>query len=459
MQQDSLSLLELNMLIKGIISENTAKCYWVTGEVAGLKVNTSGHCYLELIQKDEDGGMIVARNRAIIWAQKFRLIKPYFETTTGQMLTDGINILVKVSIEYHEVYGLSLGILDIEPAFTVGEMALRRQKIIERLITEGVVDMNKEIQLPRLCQKIAVISSATAAGFEDFREQLLNNPYGYIFYLKLFPAAMQGDEAEPSIIAALDRIYRHESFFDAVAIIRGGGSQTDLNCFNNYWLAYNVTQFPLPVLTGIGHEQDDSVVDLVANTRLKTPTAVAAFLTDRMANLEAELNDTTAQLIGLTRESIESGLNILNRQISGYHISLNNSLVRHRGRLMQYNMHLQGSSRQRTGLIEREIERKVSKLVFRAGSVPHEKRRILAANERMMRQSMQHKLKRAGQNLEYINKRLPDFDPQKVLERGYSITMKEGVVVKDASLLDEDERIETILYKGRIESVIKRNKK
>jgi exodeoxyribonuclease VII large subunit len=303
MEKAPVSLLELNALIKKTINENLAS-HWLTAEISELTVNYSGHCYLEFIQKDEKTERIIARARGTIWANTFRMIKPYFESTTGRAFSDGIKVMVKASVEFHEVYGLSLNILDIEPTYTVGEIALRKQKILEKLKSEGVIGMNKELELSYIPNRIAIISSKTAAGFGDFVNQLTQNPHRYRFYLKLFPAIMQGNEAESSIINQLDKIYQHSENFDAVIIIRGGGAQADLECFNSYWLAYNITQFPLPVLTGIGHEQDDSVVDMVAHTRLKTPTAVAEFLIDCMSAVTNELQEVEEAIVDIARNII-----------------------------------------------------------------------------------------------------------------------------------------------------------
>ncbi len=278
MENNPLSLCELLGSVKMTLKNHLTPSFWVIAEISELKVNYSGHCYLELIEKDSGGESIKAKVRATIWSSAYRMIQAYFESATRSKLAAGMKVMVKASVEFHELYGLSLNITDIEPSYTVGEMALKKQEIINRLIAEGVFGMNKSLSLPDLPRRIAVVSSKTAAGFGDFMDQLLKNDFGYKFYVKLFPAAMQGAEAEQSIIAALDAVFEAESQFDLVVIIRGGGSQSDLNCFNSYWLACHICQFPLPILTGIGHEQDETIADLVANTRLKTPTAVAEFL-------------------------------------------------------------------------------------------------------------------------------------------------------------------------------------
>lgn len=455
MQENTLSLLELNSLIRNVIREHTERSYWVTGEISELKVNLSGHCYLELIQKDEDTDQILARSRAMIWAQNFRLIKPYFETTTGQMLGEGIAVMVKVSVDFHELYGLSLHIQDIEPKYTVGELALRKQKIIDRLTEEGVIDMNKELELPFLCQKIAVISSPTAAGYEDFCNQLDGNPYGYKFYMKLFPAVMQGDEAVSSMVEALEHIFEYETFFDLVVIIRGGGSQTDLNCFNSYELAYHITQFPLPVLTGIGHEQDDSVTDRVAHTRLKTPTAVATFLIDMMAELENRLDEWTERVMESVHTCITEERFRLNNTSYRFQNSLKDSLNRHGRRLSQANFQLYNNSKVKISSAYRVVDKIGSKVASKSLSIPGEAMHDLISQSKYLKQLLIHRKTGLVQRLEFIEGKLKAYDPARVLERGYSITLKDGKPIKDSKDLHKDDLITTLFKKGKAESIIK----
>jgi exodeoxyribonuclease VII large subunit len=226
-------------------------------EISELNMNRSGHCYLELIEKDSLSDKIIAKSRATIWAFTFRTLKAYFETTTGETLRGGLKVLLKASIEFHEVFGFSLNIQDIDPQYTLGDLARKKAQIIQQLTSEGVLDMNKGLPFPLVPQRIAVISSETAAGYGDFLNQLETNSFGYCFFTELFPAIMQGDKASESIILALEHVYSHIDEFDLVAIMRGGGSKSDLNCFDDYELAYFITQFPLPILTGIGHERDD----------------------------------------------------------------------------------------------------------------------------------------------------------------------------------------------------------
>jgi exodeoxyribonuclease VII large subunit len=302
--EQKLTLFELNQWIKDALDSAIPDTVWVVAEISELKENRNGHCYLELVEKE--GNEITARARATIWSYTFRILKPYFETTTGQFFTFGLKVLVQVSVEYHPAYGLSLNIKDIDPAYTIGDMALQRKEIIERLQNEGVFEMNKELELPLVPQKIAVISSKTAAGYQDFMNQLENNPMGIKFYTHLFEAYMQGADAVPTIISALDRIFEYEEFFDAVAIIRGGGATADLSSFDSYDLAFHVTQFPLPVVTGIGHEKDDTIIDLVAHTRMKTPTAVAEFFISGAERFYERLTGLEEEVVQLVRETVDS---------------------------------------------------------------------------------------------------------------------------------------------------------
>ncbi|MDP4226408.1 MAG: exodeoxyribonuclease VII large subunit, partial [Bacteroidota bacterium] len=309
MPENALTLLELNLSIREALTAAFPDSCWIIGEIGEINVNYSGHCYLELIEKGTDSDQIVAKARATIWSSTFRMLKPYFETTTGQTLTTGLKILVKGSVEYHELYGLSINIKDIDPSYTLGDLARKKLEIIKRLEYEGVINMNKELALPLVPQHIAIISSKTAAGYGDFVNHLNNNPNRFAINHTLFPAIMQGNEAESSIVNALDKIYKEHQKYDAVVIIRGGGSQSDLSCFNNYWLAYNIAQFPIPVLTGIGHERDESIADMVAHTKLKTPTAVADFIVSRISAFDFSLDELNQEFSSKVLSLLDSQKN------------------------------------------------------------------------------------------------------------------------------------------------------
>lgn len=300
-----ISLSELQARIKAAIEGALALPVWVVAEISDLKVNYSGHCYLELVEKSEseargrrttasDSSVPRAQARAVIWRSQYAMLSAYFEAETGSKLSAGMKILAKVLVTYHELYGLSLQITDIDASYTLGEVERQRQQTIKQLQQDGVWDMNHQLPIPILVQRLAIVSSASAAGYRDFCNELAAG--GYAFACELFDAVMQGVAAEESICAALEAIAERQEEFDAVVIIRGGGSVSDLSCFNSYRLCSYVAQFPLPVITGIGHDKDTSVADMVASTPLKTPTAVAAWLTDRMARIDAWLDDSMARI-------------------------------------------------------------------------------------------------------------------------------------------------------------------
>ena len=478
---ERLKLSELNGLVKKAVGEAFTAPVWVIGEISELKTNRSGHCYLNLIEKEENGDAIVAQARATIWSYTYRMLRPFFESTTGQQLTEGLKVLLSVSVEFHELYGYSLNIRDIDPTYTLGDMARRRREIIARLQSEGVADMNKELDLPLVPQKIAIISSSTAAGYQDFVDQLTNNPAGYHFDLKLFPAIMQGNQAETSIIGALEQIYLYESFFDAVVIIRGGGSQADLSCFDNYNLAYFITQFPLPVITGIGHEKDDSIVDMVAHTRLKTPTAVAEFLISGVAQFDLHLDELNKQFIEivtdliaesknnieqitrmiapLTREKISKANNNLNQTIWKLDNSVKKFIQRSNYQLERKEETVRHEFKNFAQLQLRVLERTTRTL---SGSL----RQVTIAKHDQLTRKMQRSetlfrgaLSDSRHYLELSLQMANLTDPNKILARGYSITTYNGHALKDVNLINSEAFIETRLFNGQIISEVKTIKK
>ncbi|MBO5720324.1 MAG: exodeoxyribonuclease VII large subunit, partial [Bacteroidales bacterium] len=301
---ENITLYELNNMLSIVVGNAFQKQYKVAAEISELRVNSSGHCYMELVEKDDQGNT-VAKARANIWANTYRKLRPFFEYSTGIQLKAGIKILVTVKVSFDPLYHYSLTVWDIDPAYTIGDMAMRRAQILNRLSEEGVIDDNKSLTLSAIPQKIAVISSATAAGFGDFCNQIENNSQGYVFYPILFKALMQGEQSAESIIAALNRIYDNANMFDCVVIIRGGGATSELNCFDDYELALNITQFPLPVIVGIGHERDTTVLDYVAYKSVKTPTAVAEFLISSIASSDGYINELSGEI----RDRIKNLLN------------------------------------------------------------------------------------------------------------------------------------------------------
>ncbi len=306
MEKETYSLSQLTRFINQVFKVNFESTVWIKAEISELREASNGHCYLEFIEKDPDTDTLIAKMKANIWANTYRMLKPYFESSTGQQLHAGIKVLVSVTVDFHDVFGLSLNIRDIDPTYTLGELAKRRLEIIRQLEKDGVMEMNKSLEMATLPNRIAVISSPTAAGYDDFCNQLDNNPDGFVFYKKLFPAIMQGDQAADSIIEALDNIYGHVDLFDVVVIIRGGGATTDLACFDSYELALNCAQFPLPIIAGIGHQRDLSIVDMVAHTSVKTPTAAAALLIEMMEEAKDRMTDAYTAIYQLLHQRVQN---------------------------------------------------------------------------------------------------------------------------------------------------------
>ena len=426
--------------------------YWVIAEISEIKENSAGHCYLELIEKQPDEKNVRARIKAIIWSNRYRFLKAFFENITGESLREGLKILVKTKVEYHELYGLSLIISDIDPVFTIGELAMKRQLVIKKLEEEGVFSMNKELPFPAFPQRVAVISSKNAAGYSDFINQLKNNSFGYSFYTALIETSLQGTETEKSVISALDRIANHVDLFDLVVIIRGGGSQTDLSWFDNYNIAYHVTQFPLPIITGIGHDKDVSVTDMVANRSLKTPTAVADFLIDSVAASENYIVEMSTGIIDGSRIIIEKNRNRI--ETSGI-------------KLLPLARLMMSEARDRLSSKIIDILNIGKELIFRASLIPSNQESLLSANaksyilqkEMLVNRNVQRlstsinnclsvnsvRLKSLGSTLQLLN-------PENILQRGYSITSINGIILKNNEQINNDDIIDTQLYKGTIKS-------
>jgi exodeoxyribonuclease VII large subunit len=452
MENNPLSLYELLGGVKMSLKNSLPPAFWVIAEISELKVNYSGHCYLELIEKDSAGESIKAKARATIWATVFRMIQPYFESATRSKLAAGMKVMVKASVEFHEIYGFSLNITDIEPSFTVGEMALKKQEIINRLIAEGVFEMNKSQYLPDLPRRIAVISSKTAAGFGDFMNQLLQNDFGYKFYVKLFPALMQGTEAEQSVIAALDAVFEQESLFDVVVLIRGGGSQSDLNCFNSYWLAYHICQFPLPVLTGIGHEQDETIADLVAHTRLKTPTAVAEYLIGRFRQADEKINDLSVTLAELATELVEIEKNRFAAYLLSLKPAVRKYLAASSGNLHVQGIHLKGHAKQLLLSEEGVLRRRSDRLNRLSRQLLLVSGHRIALTSRQMQEISRKYAEREKHLLEMLEKKCMYLDPFLILKRGYSVTYYNGKALKDPLTVPDHGDLSTRLAEGILKS-------
>lgn len=407
---ETLSLLELNGRVKSTIQFEMPDAYWVQAEISSISPSGQGHCYLELVQKDATGRSFLAKAKANIWRGTWLKLKPYFEAQTGETLKVGMKVLLQVTVTFHEVYGYSLVVQDIDPTYTMGDMARRRKEILEQLTKDGVIGLNKELEIPDLPNRIAVISSATAAGWGDFRNQLDGNIYGFRFYVKLFPALMQGDDVERSVISALNAVADRRDDFDLVVIIRGGGAVSELSCFDSYNLAFNIANFPLPVITGIGHERDDTVADVVAHTKVKTPTAAAEFIINRVFDTATRLEDLTRRM----GDAVQDRMNSENVRIERLSQKLPSLFALLKARQEQ--------------LLETVWIRSVNGV-----------RNLLTAQT--------HKL-------EIVDKTLSAADPAVILKRGYSLTRAGGRVVKCASDLKRGDRLTTVFADGSVESEI-----
>ena len=385
---------------------------------------------MELIQKDEQSATPIAKASAKCWASKWMIIRPYFERTTGQQLHAGMKVLLKVYAQFHEAFGFSWIITDIDPTYTLGDMARKRQEIIRQLKEEGVFDLQKELQLPLFCQRIAVISSETAAGYGDFCNQLADNPYGFKFQVQLFPAIMQGDGVEQSIISALEQIYSCN--VDCVVIIRGGGATSDMSGFDTLALAENVANFPIPIITGIGHDRDECVLDMVSHIRVKTPTAAAALLIEHLKMVLDTINDAQEAIATLTRQKLSAQraqLATLSEMLPRLFSTVK---ARQEARIDNLSMRLLSNVRETIISNQGKINAFESKLPILTD------RKIMAEHHRL--QLMEEKAKA--------------LDPTLLLARGYSITLHQGKAVKEATALKEGDEIETRLANGIIHSKV-----
>ena len=427
-----LSLYELNSLVRDVISMSLPDSYWVEAELSEAREGYGGHCYMELIEKDERSNTPVAKAHASCWRNRWGLIKPHFERITGQRIHAGMKVLLKVHAQFHENYGFSWIVDDIDPNYTMGDMARKRQEIINTLKEEGVFELQKELQLPMFCQRIAVISSATAAGYGDFCNQLADNDYGLQFRTRLFPATMQGEGVEQSVIAALDSINAEWEDWDCVVIIRGGGATSDLSGFDTLALAENVANFPLPIITGIGHERDESVLDMISFQRVKTPTAAAAFLVQHLTDVYVTVMDAQEAISQYVKRRLQMErmrLDRLSNQIPTFF-----SLVKTR----------QGAY----------LDRLMNRLSARVQSRISDSRRRLDILSGNIQPVIERKLMTQRHCLEMLEQRIKSQDPALLLKRGYSITLRDGKAVKDAAQLNAGDIIETRFAEGSVTSEV-----
>ncbi|MBN1446140.1 MAG: exodeoxyribonuclease VII large subunit [Candidatus Omnitrophica bacterium] len=431
---ETVTLKQFLEVIRDALQAGFPMQYRVTAEIASFRVNpNSGHCYVDLVEKEENA--VTAKTGAVIWKGRLDYIRQKFSRDTGQQLKEGLKVLLVAEVSFHEVYGFKLNIIDIDPSYTIGEFALHRKKIIERLEKEGVLDNNKQLPFPLVPQRIAVISSASAAGYEDFLNTLQNNPYGYAVSVTLFPAYMQGGQTEQSVILALGKCLGKIKNYDVAVIIRGGGDQVDLHSFDNYNIGAAVAKFPIPVLSGIGHRRDETVVDIVAHKRLISPTAAAEFIIGRMKDFEDRINGESRVLA----------------DIAG------NILFSERGSLEEAEKHLRIFTdfffRKRTQVFKTlisDFRNNVARNTASAEFFLKQSPVALAGAARAFIKGRLNMLERNGDRMELMN-------PLKVLKRGYSITFSNGKAVKDADTVKNGDRIATRLYKGTITSIIEKS--
>lgn len=434
----TLSLFELNNLVRGVLQQTLDDEYWVEAEITDAHLASNGHFYFEFIQKDTDGNNLVARARGRIWARSYNILAPLFERATGEKLRDGLKVRVQVTVEFHELYGYALNVIDIDPTFTMGDLLRRRHDILKQLETDGILHDNQELPLPLLMKRIAIVSSAGAAGYDDFCNQLAHNDYGLHFELRLFAAVMQGTNVEESVMAALSAIAAEAEQWDCIVIIRGGGATSDLADFDSYSLAAAVAQMPLPVIVGIGHERDETVLDFVAHTRVKTPTAAAAFLIDHGAQQLAMLDDLQVRITQSAKSKIE-------------HAKL---------KIVNIAMQMSAAPRQRM-LSEAHRIDLMNNRISRAAKFQIDSTKInLQSMTPRFAQGARLIIEKAKLKLDSFDTRLTALDPQHLLQRGYSLTFTaDGRLIKDIDDIADNDTITTRLANGTVQSQVKWKKK
>jgi len=447
------SLHELLSDIKDSLQKQYSSFVWINAEISELNIHNSGHCFLELIEKENQ--QIKARIRATIWAFTFRMLQPYFESTTGIAFASGIKVLLKARVVFHEQYGLTLDIKDIDPAYTMGDWAIERQKTLQQLEDDGILDMNSSLELPLVPQNIAVISSPSAAGYGDFVKQIEQNPFGYQFHYQLFSAQMQGEQTESSVINALNKIYEHIDLFDLVVIIRGGGAKIELSSFDSYLLASHIAQFPLPIITGIGHERDQSIADIVAHTHLKTPTAVANFLIDQVQDFEATIDELSQNInlaIAEKTQNERNKINVLSKQLSflaqkiihdeEINISKKKQILSHN--IQKYTV----TKLEHLHRLSQRIKEKTKE------NLQENKNKIDTAKVKLESLS---KLLIEKENKRILQKEhlLSLLNPQNILNRGYAIVQSKTDIIHSASQVKKGEDLQIQMRDGKFAVKVK----
>lgn len=429
---ETLTLLDLNQLVRNRLRRDFPDTYWISAEISECKEHFSGHCYLELVQKRENSEALCAKARATIWANTWANLKPAFEQQTGTRLQAGQKIMAEVSVDFHELYGFSLVIRDLDPTYTLGDLSLRRQQVIRQLTEDGVFELNKELEWPVLPKRLAVISSPSAAGYEDFMDQLKNNELGIPFHTEFFPATMQGDSAAASIIDALNRVQASGKEFDVVVIIRGGGATTDLRCFDEYELCYYCAQFPLPLLTGIGHDRDLSVLDMVAHTSVKTPTAAAEHLIDCLSGEAYRLDANMEKLKQRSMQLLENYKRVLQTNTERLRRSTSEGIHRANLQVERQQAEIHRRAAQKLFLMKQDADLKSTRLQHRVQTL----------------------LEQQKHRLGMLESRLETFSPELMIKKGFSLTLHQGRIVKSVQDLQAGAELQTRLRDGVIYSII-----
>lgn len=445
-----LSLYELNLLIRTTFETAFPETFLVTAEIA--RIDVKRHCYMELVDKDEE--TIRAEIKAVIWADRYGVIFRDFKKATGIELTKGIKILFEAYVNFHERYGLKLNIIDIDPSYTIGELAVRKREILKRLENEGLKDLNKSIGFPLVPQRIGIVSSSSAAGYEDLMNHLMNNPYGYRFICRLYEAKMQGDDAEASIVKALRLCHTDSTYLDAIVIVRGGGSQTDLHCFDSYEIAKEIASLPIPVISGIGHERDTTVVDEVANMRAKTPTAVADILITRMKDFEDSVDSLSHRLFHGTNRLVSDKREEISSLIKGLNVSINREIIINTQRVYVFIKGL-GHSLRFLQVRKGHIIQEAKKLKLLSSNNIRGEIRTLSNLFLRIKNNTERRIQMEDRRIESRQDNINHLDPGNILKRGYSITRKGARAIRSVSQVQLNDTIETILYDGRIESTVR----
>lgn len=419
------SLSEINLALRELVQELFYEAIWITAEISEVRVQSNGHCYLELIERDSKQ-KIIARQRATIWATQYAMLSPYFEQVAQRPLAAGMQVMVLANIAFHEIYGFSFNIVDINPEYTLGKIVSEKAQILQRLEDEGVLTMNQELDFPVLPKRVAVISSTTAAGLEDFCHQLQTNSGGYGFRVELFGAKMQGRETEAAVVAALDQIFERADEFDVVAIIRGGGATADLDAFNSYEIAMNITQFPLPVLSGIGHQRDETVIDLVSHHSLKTPTAVAEYLISCFEEQDVRINSLKESLLELVENFTSGEEQLLDRLTYNLALYSRSGISQALQRFDNWSFTIKSLTRNQILSSENSIERY-------SAEIPKLSRQLL---------------EKQYSRLSFAQKSLSLLSPQNILRKGYTLIRQDGKIVPSADRFNPKGKFDIIFHDG-----------